>query len=185
MAKLTVTFTALTPTPIGGYLVEYWPVGKKELAIGQVITTNTVTFNNVPAGAYEGTVKTVCSGGNYSNGVAFSANVVENNPYSINGDTSASCGISRSGMLTVNTAGYKAAVTTVYYSGTGTRPGSTLTILNGQTVVTTVSAPVSTSNSPVTVKSAAALPVGTYSWTLTTTDCSNGSGVSTFSMTNT
>ena len=184
MAKLTITFTALATPPIGGYLVEYWPVGKKELAIGQVITTNTVSFNNVPAGAYEGTVKTVCSGGNYSNGVAFSANVVENNPYSITGERAASCGISRSGTLSVNTTGYKASVSTVYYSGTGTRPGATLTILNGQTVVTTVTSPVTVSNTPVTTLSAAAIPVGTYTWTLTQVDCANGSGVSTFSMSN-
>lgn len=184
MAKLTVTFTALASAPIGGYLVEYWPVGKKELAIGQVITTNTVTFNNVPAGAYEGTVKTVCSGGTYSSGVAFTANVVENNPYNITGERSASCGISRSGTLTVNTTGYKASVSTVYYSGTGTRPGSTLTILNGQTIITTVTSPVTVSNTPVTTLSAATLPVGTYSWILTQVDCANGSGVSTFSMSN-
>ena len=184
MAKLTVTFTALATAPIGGYLVEYWPVGKKELAIGQVVTTNTVTFSNVVPGAYEGTVKTVCSGGNYSNGVPFSANVVENNPYNINGERSASCGISRSGTLTVNSTGYKASVSTVYYSGSGSRPGSTLTILNGQTVITTVTSPVTTSNSPVTTLSAATIPVGTYTWTLTPVDCTNGSGVSTFSMSN-
>jgi hypothetical protein len=74
-------------------------------------------------------------------------------------------------------------VTTVYYSGTGSRPGATLTIKQGQNVIATVSSAITANNTPLTVASAN-IPIGNYTWILTEVNCNNGSGVSSFSMSN-
>ncbi len=185
MATLTITFTGTTPAPIGGYVVKYWPVGRPNDGDGKTVTASPAVFNNVPAGVYDGTIQAACGGGVLSTPVAFNVNLVEIVPYSITGGTpSASCSNPASGVLVVNSTGYKAKVTTVYYSGTGSRPGATLTIKQGQNIVATVSSPVTTSNTPSTVASAN-IPVGNYTWILTEVNCSNGSGVSSFSMSNT
>jgi hypothetical protein len=185
MATLTLTFTGTTPAPIGGYVVKYWPVGRPDDGDGKTVTASPAVFNNVPAGVYQGTIEAACGGGVLSTPVAFNVSLVETVPYSITGGTpSASCGNPASGVLVVNTAGYKARVTTVYYSGTGSRPGATLTIKQGQNVIATVSSPVTTNNTPLTVASAN-IPIGNYTWILTEVNCSNGSGVSSFSMSNT
>jgi hypothetical protein len=185
MATLTITFTGTTPAPIGGYVVKYWPVGRPNDGDGKTVTASPAVFNNVPAGVYDGTIQAACGGGVLSTPVAFNVNLVETVPYSITGGTpSASCSNPSSGILVVNSTGYKAKVTTVYYSGTGSRPGATLTIKQGQNIIATVSSPVTTSNTPSTVASAN-IPVGNYTWILTEVNCSNGSGVSSFSMSNT
>jgi hypothetical protein len=184
MATLTITFTGTTPAPIGGYVVKYWPVGRPNDGDGKTVTASPAVFNNVPAGVYDGTIQAACGGGVLSTPVAFNVNLVETVPYSITGGTpSASCSNPSSGILVVNSTGYKAKVTTVYYSGTGSRPGATLTIKQGQNIIATVSSPVTTSNTPSTVASAN-IPVGNYTWILTEVNCSNGSGVSSFSMSN-
>ena len=185
MATLTINFTGTTPAPIGGYVVKYWPVGRPNDGDGKTVTASPAVFNNVPAGVYDGTIQAACGGGVLSTPVAFNVNLVETVPYSITGGTpSASCSNPSSGILVVNSTGYKAKVTTVYYSGTGSRPGATLTIKQGQNIIATVSSPVTTSNTPSTVASAN-IPVGNYTWILTEVNCSNGSGVSSFSMSNT
>jgi hypothetical protein len=185
MATLTITFTGTTPAPIGGYVVKYWPVGRPNDGDGKTVTASPAVFNNVPAGVYDGTIQAACGGGVLSTPVAFNVNLVETVPYSITGGTpSASCSNPSSGILVVNSTGYKAKVTTVYYSGTGSRPGATLTIKQGQNIIATVSSPVTTSNTPSTVASAN-IPVGNYTWILTEVNCSNGSGLSSFSMSNT
>jgi len=66
----------------------------------------------------------------------------------------------------------------------GVYDGTILTIKQGQNIIATVSSPVTTSNTPSTVASAN-IPVGNYTWILTEVNCSNGSGVSSFSMSNT
>ncbi len=186
MPTLTVNFTLAATAPVGGYLVQYNPVGKKDQLVSKTVTATPAVFTGVDAGSYEGSVQAVCGGGTLSTPVTFTATLADTKPFIISGATpSASCGVSASGSLKVNTAGYKAKVTTVYYSGSGSRVGATLTIKQGTTVITTVSAPVTQSNTPVTVASSSALAVGDYSWILTVVNCTNGSGVSTFSMSNT
>ena len=185
MATLTVTFTGTTPAPIGGYVVKYWPVGRVDDGDGKTVTASPAVFNNVPAGVYQGTIQAACGGGVLSTPVAFNVTLVENPPYSITGGNPiASCGNASTGVLVVYTTGYKAKVTTVYYSGSGSRPGATLTIKQGQTITATVTSAVTASNTPLTVASAN-IPVGSYTWTLTEVNCTNGSGVSKFSMSNT
>jgi hypothetical protein len=185
MATLTLTFTGTTPAPIGGYVVKYWPVGRPDDGDGKTVTASPAVFNNVAAGVYQGTIQAACGGGVLSTPVAFNVSLVENPPYTISGSNPiASCGNAASGILNVTATGYKAKVTTVYYSGTGSRPGATLTIKQGQTIIATVSSPVTASNTPLTVASAN-IPIGNYTWVLTEVNCTSGSGVSTFSMSNT
>jgi hypothetical protein len=186
MPTLTVNFTLASAAPVGGYLVQYWPVGKKDQLISKTVTATPAVFNGVDAGSYEGSIQAVCGGGNFSNATTFTATLADTKPFIISGATPvATCGVAASGSLKVVTAGYKAKVTTVYYSGTGSRVGATLTIKQGTTVIATVTAPVTQSNTPVTVASSSSLAVGDYTWILTLVNCTNGSGTSAFSMSNT
>jgi hypothetical protein len=186
MPTLTVNFTLASSAPVGGYLVQYWPVGKKDQLISKTVTATPAVFTGVVAGSYEGSVQAACGGGNYSTPSVFTATLADTTPFVIAGATPvATCGVSASGTLKVNTAGYKAKITTVYYSGSGSRVGSVLTIKQGVNIITTLTAPVTQSNTPTTVASTATLAVGDYTWTLTLVNCSNGSGTSAFSMSNT
>jgi hypothetical protein len=69
MASINLTWNAVTPAPISGYRVKFWPTGSPSLVstISPNPTTNSYTITGVGSGiSYSGTVESTCTGGTFS-----------------------------------------------------------------------------------------------------------------------
>ena len=69
MASVNLTWNAVTPAPVSGYRVKFWPTASPTLVstISPNPTTNSYTITGLGAGvSYSGTVESTCTGGGFS-----------------------------------------------------------------------------------------------------------------------
>ena len=74
--ELTISFTAASPAPSGGYLVRYWPTSNPTNIQTTTATSSPVVISGLTATSYTGTIESVCSFGN-STRVSFEDQVCE------------------------------------------------------------------------------------------------------------
>lgn len=78
MASVNLTWNAVTPAPISGYRIKFWPSASPTVVstISPNPTTNSYTITGLGAGvSYSGTIESTCSGGTYSTPVSWTAHV--------------------------------------------------------------------------------------------------------------
>lgn len=76
MASVNLTWNAITPAPVSGYRVKYWPTDSptQVSTISPNPTTNSYTITGLGSGiSYSGTVESTCTGGTFSTPVSWSA----------------------------------------------------------------------------------------------------------------
>lgn len=74
--ELTISFTAASPAPSGGYLVRYWPTSNPTNIQTTTVTSSPAVISGLTATSYTGTIESVCSFGN-STRVSFEDQVCE------------------------------------------------------------------------------------------------------------
>lgn len=62
--QLTITFTAASPAPSGGYLVRYWPTSSPSSIQTVTVASSPAVITGLTSTAYSGTVESICSFGN-------------------------------------------------------------------------------------------------------------------------
>jgi len=62
--QLTITFTAASPAPSGGYLVRYWPTSNPSNIQTTTVASSPAVINGLSATSYTGTIESICSFGN-------------------------------------------------------------------------------------------------------------------------
>jgi hypothetical protein len=75
MATLTINFTAPNPIPSNGYRVKYWLTSNpgNVTTVTPNPTASPIVINNVPVGAYTGSIEVSCGGNTYSSPQTFTA----------------------------------------------------------------------------------------------------------------
>lgn len=74
--QLTITFTAASPAPSGGYLVRYWPTNNPSNIQTTTVASSPAIITGLTATSYTGTIESICSFGN-STRVSFEDQVCE------------------------------------------------------------------------------------------------------------
>jgi hypothetical protein len=74
--QLSISFTAASPAPSGGYLVRYWPTNNPTNIQTTTVTGSPALITGLTATSYTGTIESVCSFGN-STRVSFEDQVCE------------------------------------------------------------------------------------------------------------
>jgi len=62
--QLTITFTAASPAPSGGYLVRYWPTSNPANIQTTTVASSPAVITGLTATSYTGTIESICSFGN-------------------------------------------------------------------------------------------------------------------------
>lgn len=62
--QLTITFTAASPAPSGGYLVRYWPTNNPSNIQTTTVASSPAVITGLTATSYTGTIESICSFGN-------------------------------------------------------------------------------------------------------------------------
>ena len=62
--QLTITFTAASPAPSGGYLVRYWPTSNPSNIQTTTVSSSPAVITGLSATSYTGTIESICSFGN-------------------------------------------------------------------------------------------------------------------------
>lgn len=62
--QLTITFTAASPAPSGGYLVRYWPTSSPSTIETVTVASSPAIITGLTGTSYSGTVESICSFGN-------------------------------------------------------------------------------------------------------------------------
>lgn len=194
--SIQIDFTPPSIAPAEGYRVKWRVAGTSAYTtVSPNPTTSPVVIAQVPVCTnLEGTIEASCGNGNYGSPVSFvvaADAAASGSGGTITGTSSANCNGGSTGTIVTTNAFQKVQLTTTYYSLTGTMQGATLTIRNAGTseVVFTLTAPVSTVNTPNSVLTATTLPAGSYTFTLSTVPCqqtgtNSGSGFTSFQLIN-
>jgi hypothetical protein len=97
MASVNLTWNAVTPAPVSGYRVKFWPTSSPTIVstISPNPTTNSYTITGLGAGvSYSGTIESTCTGGTFSTPVPWTVAVpvVTNKYYTVTRfDCASSC----------------------------------------------------------------------------------------------
>lgn len=88
MASVNLTWNAVSPAPVSGYRVKFWPTASPTVVstISPNPTTNSYTITGLGAGvSYSGTVESTCTGGGFSTPVPWvvTVPVVTNKYYTV------------------------------------------------------------------------------------------------------
>lgn len=62
--QLTISFTAASPAPSGGYLVRYWNTATPSTVLTTTVTSSPAVITGLTGYEYSGTIESVCSFGN-------------------------------------------------------------------------------------------------------------------------
>ena len=74
--QLTITFTAASPAPTGGYLVRTWPTSNPSNIQTTTVASSPAVITGLSATSYTGTIESICSFGN-STRISFEDQVCE------------------------------------------------------------------------------------------------------------
>lgn len=75
MASINLTWNAVSPAPVSGYRIKYWPTASPSQVstVSPNPTTNAYTITSIGAGvSYSGTIESTCTGGTYSTPINWS-----------------------------------------------------------------------------------------------------------------